>query len=105
MMRAKGVGLPAGDFYNFELSFLSRDIERRVTKKILRDMKLNVASLIQVVDGSESQVLRWPFSSDLAVGPSAPCLSLPLAIHYAISCVYNSMKGRQDRVHHLEHGC
>ena len=47
----------------------------KVTKKILRSTEFNIASLMQVVDGSEAKVLRWPFSPT-----PAPCLSLHLTV-------------------------
>jgi len=68
----------------------------KVTKKILRNTKFNVASLMQVVDGSEAKVLRWPFP--LHQGPVVACILL--SSHYA----YKRRNGRQDKVHHVEHG-
>ena len=68
----------------------------KVTKKILRNTRFNVASLMQVVDGSEAKVLRWPNS--LHQGPVLACILL--SSHY----VYKRTKGRQDKKHHFEHG-
>ena len=82
----------------------------KVTTKILGEMKQNIDSLLQAVNRSKSQVLRWPFSLHSALVPSAPCFSLHLAMPARCRLLHEGlcstgMKGRQDTVHHPEHGC
>ena len=54
----------AGDFGEFELSFLSADIERRVIDRMQRSMSGNMASLMQLTRSTHRQVVPFGLSQD-----------------------------------------
>ena len=48
--------LPAGDFINHVLTFLSTDIQLQVIQKLEDDMSNDMAALLQLTQSSQSQV-------------------------------------------------